>query len=104
MVWEQNCRAIVMLTKCVEKGREKCDHYWPFDMEPTYYGDIQVLLLNESQYLHWTISEFKVSRVSGAGQANYRQFVQDGGPRPIFVDGLRVLSIQLALMNLLLVN
>lgn len=62
MVWEQNCRAIVMLTRCIEKGREKCDHYWPFDMQPVYYGDIQVILLNESQYIHWTISEFKVSR------------------------------------------
>ncbi|XP_054716929.1 tyrosine-protein phosphatase 10D-like [Uloborus diversus] len=62
MIWEQNCRAIVMLTRCIEKGREKCDHYWPFDMQPVYYGDIQVILLNESQYLHWTISEFKVSR------------------------------------------
>ncbi|XP_071042515.1 tyrosine-protein phosphatase 10D [Parasteatoda tepidariorum] len=62
MIWEQNCRAIVMLTRCIEKGREKCDHYWPFDMQPVYYGDIQVILLNESQYSHWTISEFKVSR------------------------------------------
>ncbi|XP_055949262.1 tyrosine-protein phosphatase 10D-like [Argiope bruennichi] len=62
MVWEQNSRAIVMLTRCIEKGREKCDHYWPFDMQPVYYGDIQVILLNESQYHHWTISEFKVSR------------------------------------------
>nr|XP_042911749.1 tyrosine-protein phosphatase 10D-like [Parasteatoda tepidariorum] len=62
MIWEQNCRAIVMLTRCIEKGREECDHYWPFDMQPVYYGDIQVILLNESQYSHWTISEFKVSR------------------------------------------
>ncbi|XP_028968340.1 tyrosine-protein phosphatase 10D [Galendromus occidentalis] len=62
MVWEQNCRAIVMLTRCVEKGREKCDHYWPFDMQPVYYGDIQVTILTESQYPDWTISEFKVSR------------------------------------------
>lgn len=63
-VWEQNSRAIVMLTKCVEKGREKCDHYWPYDTEPVYYGDIQVTVLNESKYLDWTISEFKVMRVS----------------------------------------
>ena len=32
-----------MLTRCIEKGREKCDHYWPFDTDPVYYGDIQVL-------------------------------------------------------------
>lgn len=53
-----------MLTRCVEKGREKCDHYWPYDTQPAYYGDIQVTILNESQYSKWTISEFKVSRVS----------------------------------------
>ncbi|KAI1301523.1 Tyrosine-protein phosphatase 10D [Halotydeus destructor] len=62
MVWEQNSRAIVMLTKCVEKGREKCDHYWPNDTQPSYYGDIQVTILNESKYADWTISEFKVMR------------------------------------------
>lgn len=63
-VWEQNSRAIVMLTKCIEKGREKCDHYWPYDMQPVYYGDIQVTILNETKFHDWTISEFKVMRVS----------------------------------------
>ena len=43
MCWETNSRAIVMLTRCIEKGREKCDHYWPYDTEPVYYGDIQVI-------------------------------------------------------------
>ena len=43
MCWETNSRAIVMLTRCIEKGREKCDHYWPYDTEPVYYGDIQVM-------------------------------------------------------------
>ncbi|KAG8193889.1 hypothetical protein JTE90_011449 [Oedothorax gibbosus] len=62
MVWEQNSRAIVMLTRCVEKGREKCDRYWPYDTQPAYYGDTQVTMLNEAQYAHWTISEFKVAR------------------------------------------
>ena len=64
MIWEQNSRAIVMLTRCNEKGREKCDHYWPYDTQPVFYGDIQVTILNESQYSDWTISEFKVMRVS----------------------------------------
>lgn len=64
MCWEQNSRAIVMLTRCIEKGREKCDHYWPYDQQPVIYGDIQVTILNESQYSDWTISEFKVTRVS----------------------------------------
>ncbi|KAJ1679102.1 tyrosine protein phosphatase 1 [Spiromyces aspiralis] len=31
MVWEQRCRAIVMLTKPLENGRCKCEEYWPQD-------------------------------------------------------------------------
>lgn len=62
MLWEQNSRAIVMLTRCIEKGREKCIQYWPSDNQPVIYGDIQVTLLNESQYPDWTVTELKVSR------------------------------------------
>lgn len=62
MLWEQNSRAIVMLTRCIEKGREKCDRYWPYDSQPMIYGDIQVTMLNECQYPDWTITELKVSR------------------------------------------
>ncbi|XP_076252451.1 protein tyrosine phosphatase 10D isoform X4 [Rhynchophorus ferrugineus] len=62
MVWESNSRAIIMLTRCVEKGREKCDHYWPYDSMPVYYGDISVQILNETRYPDWNISEFLVCR------------------------------------------
>ncbi|KAI9561811.1 hypothetical protein GHT06_012772 [Daphnia sinensis] len=62
MTWESGTRAIIMLTRCVEKGREKCDRYWPFDTQPVYYGDIQVTILNESHYADWSISEFRVCR------------------------------------------
>nr|XP_045582718.1 tyrosine-protein phosphatase 10D-like isoform X1 [Procambarus clarkii] len=62
MCWESNSRAIVMLTRCIEKGREKCDHYWPYDTQPVYYGDIQVTILNESQFPDWNISEFRVCK------------------------------------------
>lgn len=62
MLWEQNSRAIVMLTRCIEKGREKCERYWPYDSQPVFYGDIQVTMLNECQYQDWTVTELKVCR------------------------------------------
>ncbi|XP_063992532.1 tyrosine-protein phosphatase 10D isoform X1 [Diachasmimorpha longicaudata] len=62
MVSESNSRAIVMLTRCIEKGREKCDHYWPMDTLPVYYGDICVTVLNETRYPDWSITEFMLCR------------------------------------------
>lgn len=68
MVWESNSRAIIMLTRCVEKGREKCDHYWPYESMPVYYGDISVQILNETRYPDWNILELMVCRVSSSLQ------------------------------------
>ncbi|KAL3882801.1 hypothetical protein ACJMK2_029108, partial [Sinanodonta woodiana] len=48
MVWEQSAEIIVMLTKCMEKGRVKCDKYWPDVNEPVYYGDLIVNVTSES--------------------------------------------------------
>ena len=59
MCWETNSQAIVMLTRCVEKGREKCERYWPYDTEPVFYGDIQVTILNESHFPDWIVSKFR---------------------------------------------
>ncbi|XP_041973305.1 tyrosine-protein phosphatase 10D isoform X2 [Aricia agestis] len=72
MCWESGSRAIVMLTRCVEKGREKCDRYWPYDTRPVYYGDIAVTALNESRYPDWTVTELGVCR--GAEQRVVRHF------------------------------
>uniref|UniRef100_A0AAR2L812 protein-tyrosine-phosphatase n=1 Tax=Pygocentrus nattereri TaxID=42514 RepID=A0AAR2L812_PYGNA len=60
MVWEQNVHNVVMVTQCVEKGRVKCDHYWPFDQDSLYYGDLIVQMLSESVLPEWTIREFKI--------------------------------------------
>ncbi|XP_042338891.1 receptor-type tyrosine-protein phosphatase beta-like [Plectropomus leopardus] len=64
MVWEQNVHNLVMVTQCVEKGRVKCDHYWPFDQDPLYYGDLIVQMLSESVLPEWTIREFTICGVS----------------------------------------
>ncbi|XP_063072922.1 receptor-type tyrosine-protein phosphatase beta-like isoform X2 [Engraulis encrasicolus] len=60
MVWEQNVHNIVMVTQCVEKGRVKCDHYWPESRDPLYYGDLVVQMATESVLPEWTIREFKI--------------------------------------------
>ncbi|XP_061750681.1 receptor-type tyrosine-protein phosphatase beta-like [Nerophis ophidion] len=60
MVWEQNVHNVVMVTQCVEKGRVKCDHYWPRDHDPLYYGDLIVRMLSESVLPEWTIREFNI--------------------------------------------
>ncbi|KAG8439679.1 hypothetical protein GDO86_005743 [Hymenochirus boettgeri] len=60
MVWEQNVHIIVMVTQCTERGRAKCDHYWPLDQDSYYYGDLIVQMLSESVLPEWTIREFKI--------------------------------------------
>ncbi|XP_020781984.1 receptor-type tyrosine-protein phosphatase beta isoform X1 [Boleophthalmus pectinirostris] len=64
MVWEHGVYNIVMVTQCVEKGRVKCDQYWPADREPLYYGDLVIQLMSDSVLPEWTIREFKISSES----------------------------------------
>ncbi|XP_064418041.1 receptor-type tyrosine-protein phosphatase beta [Latimeria chalumnae] len=73
MVWEQNVHIIVMVTQCTEKGRVKCDHYWPFDQDSLYYGDLVVQMLSESVLPEWTIREFKIC---SEAQPNYARLVR----------------------------
>ncbi|XP_026217462.1 receptor-type tyrosine-protein phosphatase beta isoform X2 [Anabas testudineus] len=61
MVWEHSVYNVVMVTQCVEKGRVKCDQYWPADREPLYYGDLVIQMLSESVLPEWTIREFKIT-------------------------------------------
>ncbi|VDN01727.1 unnamed protein product [Thelazia callipaeda] len=65
VVWEQQCPAIVALTKCVEKGRDKCHQYWPDnDQRSVLYADIEVTLMNEVVYEEFTIRELKLTNMN----------------------------------------
>ena len=54
MVWEQNTPIIVALCQVVERGRIKCDHYWPYDNEPEWVGsdmNLQMVIINPWRYM-----------------------------------------------------
>ncbi|VDO41185.1 unnamed protein product, partial [Brugia timori] len=65
VVWEQHCPAIIALTKCVEKGRDKCHQYWPDnDQLSVLYADIEVTLMNETVYKEFTVRELRLTNIS----------------------------------------
>ncbi|XP_044870320.1 receptor-type tyrosine-protein phosphatase eta [Mauremys mutica] len=73
MIWEKNIYAIVMLTKCVEQGRTKCEEYWP-DKGSNYYDDITVTLVSEYVLPEWTIRDFTVEGSDATESHSVRQF------------------------------
>ena len=44
MVWEKEVAIIVMVTKCVELGKRKCEQYWPEEGVCMRYGNVSVQL------------------------------------------------------------
>lgn len=73
MVWEKNVYAIVMLTKCVEQGRTKCEEYWP-SKQAQDYGDITVAMTSEVVLPEWTIRDFVVKNMQNSESHPLRQF------------------------------
>ncbi|XP_074950705.1 receptor-type tyrosine-protein phosphatase eta [Phalacrocorax aristotelis] len=73
MIWEKNIYSIVMLTKCVEQARTKCEQYWP-DKQSKSYGDIIVTMVSEIVLPEWTIRDFTVEKSTTPERHTVRQF------------------------------
>uniref|UniRef100_A0A9J8BSQ4 protein-tyrosine-phosphatase n=1 Tax=Cyprinus carpio carpio TaxID=630221 RepID=A0A9J8BSQ4_CYPCA len=72
MVWEKNVYTIVMLTKCNEMGRVKCEKYWPSGTN--HYQNISVTTTSEIELESWTIRDFRIKNVKTAETRYVRQF------------------------------
>ncbi|XP_061578770.1 phosphatidylinositol phosphatase PTPRQ [Cololabis saira] len=63
MIWETGTRTIVMLTQCYEKGRIRCQKYWPEDNKPmTVFSDILISKVSEEVFHDWTVRTLKVEK------------------------------------------
>ena len=60
LVWQERVHIVAMVTNTVERGQQKCEHYWP-DEGTKEYGPFKVTLRDQQVFADYTIRQFFVS-------------------------------------------
>ncbi|XP_065061410.1 tyrosine-protein phosphatase non-receptor type 11-like isoform X1 [Rhopilema esculentum] len=74
MIYQENCRIIVMLTNEVERGKAKCARYWPDAGQSNEYDDIVIDNMMESHKGDFLVRELRL----------YKKNEADKEPRMIY--------------------
>ncbi|XP_052791575.1 receptor-type tyrosine-protein phosphatase kappa-like [Mya arenaria] len=64
MIWQKQCRKIVMLTRLVEHNKVKCCQYWP-DEGRKQYGGVTVEARDADTFSDYTVRTFVISTEKG---------------------------------------
>ncbi|CAH0731593.1 unnamed protein product, partial [Brenthis ino] len=69
MIWQHRVHTLVMITNLVERGRRKCDMYWPAGGRgsSTEFGGIHVTLLYEDVRAAYTVRHLRVRSTTQIG-------------------------------------
>ncbi|XP_069692537.1 tyrosine-protein phosphatase non-receptor type 2-like isoform X2 [Periplaneta americana] len=77
MVWEQNCKAVLMLNRIIEKNQVKCHQYWPLDsgsdLELPDVG-LKVQLVSESEAPYYTTRTLRLTETESGNSRDIIHF------------------------------
>jgi len=60
MVWQQRVDVVVMVTRLVERGKNKCVQYWPSEGSAVY-GDVEVTAAGQCQGRYYVLRELALA-------------------------------------------
>ncbi|XP_065339400.1 tyrosine-protein phosphatase non-receptor type 1 isoform X1 [Cloeon dipterum] len=79
MIWEQECKAVVMLNRVVEKNQIKCHQYWPTGYDgnnETVFSDVnlKVVLVSETPMDYYTTRILRLTDVDSGESRDVHHF------------------------------